>query len=84
MPQRIVTDSNGDRWDVRQAETGGEVTYRHQSGREYRGPGDARLDSLSNEAVLARLDDALIEAGAEPVSQGGVEQSLDPEGYVTD
>jgi len=84
MPERIVTDSNGDRWDVRQPADGGELTFRHQSGREYRASEDVRLDELSNEALLARIDDALVDAGEDPVSRGGEERSLDPEGYITE
>jgi hypothetical protein len=84
MPERIVTDSNGDRWDVRQPLEGGDFSFRHQSGREFTAAADAPLDSLSNDALLARIDDALLEAGEDIVSAGGREQSLDPEGYVTD
>jgi hypothetical protein len=84
MPERIVTDSNGDRWDVRQPAEGGALSFRHQSGREYTASEDVRLGELSAEALLARIDDALVEAGEEPVSRGGVERSLDPEGYVTE
>jgi hypothetical protein len=83
MPERIVTDEKGDRWDVRQAAEG-ELTFRHQGGRELRIETDARLDSISSDRLLGLLADA---RGAHGDAAGGDrrgrERPLDPEGYTT-
>jgi hypothetical protein len=83
MPQRIVTDTNGDRWDVRQAKDSAELSFRHQSGTEYSIAAPAPLDEATNVQLLRALDDARRSHGDEPVGEGGRETSLDPEGYTT-
>jgi hypothetical protein len=79
MPERILTDENGDRWDVR--ETGdGRLTFRHQSGRELAIESTAGLDAISSDRLRGLLADAR-EAAGEPTDGG--EHALDPEGYST-
>jgi hypothetical protein len=83
MPERIITDSRGQRWDVTQK--GGEegAVFRHQSGRELRADLGAPLDSLSSDDLLTALDAARREAGLDEVGHGGLDVSLDADGYET-
>lgn len=84
MPERIVTDESGDRWDVQQDGEGaqtGVVVFRHQSGRRVTLETERPLDALSNEELLRMLK----ESGRESAPGEGPrrERSADPEGYVT-
>jgi hypothetical protein len=83
MPERIITDSRGQRWDVRQDSGAGGVVFRHQSGRELNAPLDEPMDALSSEKLLAALDAARRDAGLGDVGRGGIDVALDPEGYET-
>jgi hypothetical protein len=83
MPERIITDSRGQRWDVRQDGGAGSVVFRHQSGRELNGRLDQPMDALSSEELLAALDDARRDAGLGEVGRGGIDVAFDPEGYET-
>lgn len=80
MPERIITDGHGDRWDVRQDDDG-RLVYRHQSGRSVTLEADGPLDSLENRTLLRMLAES---GRAEGIGeeQGGA-RSEDPEGYVT-
>lgn len=83
MPARIVTDSRGHRWDVRQDRGGGELVFRHQSGRELRTESGSPLDAQSTEDLLNRLDEARRREGYDAVGHGGLDVALDDEGYET-
>jgi hypothetical protein len=81
MPERIITDSRGQRWDVR--EDGKSLVFRHQSGNELRALTDRPLDQLSTDEVLAALDDARRAQGLPAVGHGQLDVAFDPEGYET-
>lgn len=82
MPERIITDSRGQRWDVvQQADT--EAVFRHQSGRQLSGRLDGRLDAMSTEQLLDALDAARRREGLDDVGHGGLDVAFDPEGYET-
>lgn len=81
MGERIVTDSRGQRWDVR--EEGDVLVFRHQSGQEIRGEGRAELDALSTEDLLDALDEARREEGLPEVGHGELDVSFDVDGYET-
>lgn len=81
MPERIITDSRGQRWDVIQQ--GDAAVFRHQSGMELDAALPGPLDALSTEQLLAALDAARRKEGLEEVGRGGLDVSLDPEGYET-
>ena len=81
MPERIVTDSRGQRWDVR--EDGNSLVFRHQSGNELRARSDRPLDQLSTDDVLAALDAARSDEGLPSVGHGQLDVSFDDEGYET-
>jgi hypothetical protein len=83
MPQRIITDSRGQRWDVVQDNESSDVVFRHQSGNELRSTLDGTLDALSTEALLDALDSARQEQGLDEVGHGGLDVAFDPEGYET-
>jgi hypothetical protein len=83
MPERIVTDEKGDRWDVLQRE-GNELTFRHQGGRELRVESTAPLDSISSDRLLGLLADAREAEGESGIGERrGRQAPLDPEGYTT-
>lgn len=81
MGERIVTDSRGQRWDVRQVERA--FIFRHQSGRELRTVGDRPLDELSTDQLLAVLDAARQQEGLPAVGRGQLDVAFDEEGYET-
>lgn len=90
MPERIVTDSTGDRWDVSDASgaggaDGGETTinFRHQSGLELSGAADRSVDQMSDEEIRALLDDAREEADLEALPEDGDDRGADPDDYIT-
>lgn len=83
MPERIVTDSRGQRWDVVQGKDSDEVVFRHQSGRELTGRTDSELDAMSTEGLLDALDRARRDAGLDEVGHGGLDVALDADGYET-
>jgi hypothetical protein len=84
MPQRIITDSRGQRWDVIQrGDDSSDVIFRHQSGREFHLGLDGGMDALSTEQLLDALDRARREEGLDDVGHGGLDVSFDPEGYET-
>lgn len=83
MPQRIITDSRGQRWDASQEKEGDDVVFRHQSGREYRASLDRRMDALSTDELLGALDEARRREGDDEVGHGGLDVAFDPEGYET-
>ncbi|MEX1182423.1 MAG: hypothetical protein WEF86_04255 [Gemmatimonadota bacterium] len=82
MPQRIVTDSRGQRWDViQQAEQG--TLFRNQSGQELRADLADSIDELSTEQLLEALDEARTREGRDPVGHGGLDVAFDADGYET-
>lgn len=81
MPERMVTDSRGQRWDVRETAMG--LVFRHQSGRELVGGAPAPLDELSTDDLLTVLDQVREEQGLPPAGHGGLDVAFDPEGYET-
>lgn len=83
MPQRIITDARGQRWDVIQQESRGDVVFRHQSGRELRAGLDASMDALSTEQLLEALDRASRDEGGDAVGHDGLDVSFDADGYET-
>jgi hypothetical protein len=83
MPQRIITDSRGQRWDVTQTEESGSVVFRHQSGRELTAKLERGMDALSTDELLDALDGARREQGLDDVGHGGLDVAFDPEGYET-
>jgi len=84
MPERIVTDSRGQRWDVVQkdAQAGGTV-FRHQSGQELRADIGRSIDELSSEELLDALDQARRREGLDEVGHGGLDVAFDADGYET-
>jgi hypothetical protein len=83
MPQRIITDSRGQRWDVIQDAGSTDVVFRHQSGREFRARMAAGMDTLSSDDLLTALDEARGREGLDEVGHGGLDVAFDPEGYET-
>jgi hypothetical protein len=83
MPQRIITDSRGQRWDVIQEGEDGAVLFRHQSGRELRAGLGQDMDALSTDELLDALDEARRAEGLDEVGHGGIDVAFDPEGYET-
>lgn len=83
MPERIVTDSRGQRWDVAQKDDSGTVVFRHQSGREFTARTDGELDSMSTEGLLDALDQARRDAGLDEVGRDGLDVAFDADGYET-
>lgn len=90
MPERIVTDSTGDRWDVSDAAdasgpNGGESTinFRHQSGLELSGAADRSVDQMSDEEIRALLDEARERADLDALPEDGDDRGADPDGYIT-
>ena len=83
MPERIVTDSHGQRWDVIQKRDANGAVFRHQSGRELRADLPGALDQLTTEDLLLVLDEARRSAGLDEVGHGGVDISFDADGYET-
>lgn len=82
MPERIITDSRGQRWDVVQ-EKDRDVVFRHQSGRELRSLLERPMDAMSTDELLDALDAARRKAGLDEVGHGGLDVSFDDEGYET-
>jgi hypothetical protein len=83
MPERIITDGRGQRWDVRQEQDARDAVFRHQSGRELKGRLDGRLDALSTDQLLDALDAARREEGLPDVGHDQLDVATDPEGYET-
>jgi hypothetical protein len=83
MPERIVTDSRGQRWDVVQKLQSDRAVFRHQSGQELRANLPGALDQLTTEDLLLVLDEARHAAGLDEVGSGGLDVSLDTDGYET-
>jgi hypothetical protein len=83
MPQRIVTDSRGQRWDVVAQGSDGTTVFRHQSGQELNTRLAAPLNSLSTEQLLDALDEARRRDGMDEVGHGGLDVALDQDGYET-
>lgn len=84
MPERIVTDATGDRWDVKEEKADADrdfrLSFRHQSGR--------RLEIESRQGVNALSDRELLdmlakESGDRAVTEGE-ERSADADGYITE
>lgn len=82
MPERIITDSRGQRWDVMQEGQRGAV-FRHQSGQELQSQLDGPLDAMTTEQLLHALDRARRDAGLDEVGHGGLDVSFDADGYET-
>lgn len=82
MPERIITDSRGQRWDVIQHEKSGAL-FRHQSGQELRADLKQPIDELSSDALLNALDDVRRREGLEDVGHGGLDVAFDADGYET-
>ena len=90
MSDRIVTDSNGDRWDVTEPGTQGDGTraegpirFRHQSGEEFEARSERAMDELSGDELLDLLDAAREAKGLDSVHEGGDNVGRDPVDYVT-
>ena len=83
MPERIVTDSRGQRWDVVQNQNSDRAVFRHQSGSELSAQLPGALDQLTSQDLLLVLDEARRRAGMEDVGSGGIDVSFDAEGYET-
>ncbi|HEX6309796.1 MAG TPA: hypothetical protein VFZ69_16600 [Longimicrobiales bacterium] len=83
MPERILTDSRGQRWDVIQKPSAHRTIFRHQSGRELRAELPKSIDELSTEELLDALDDARRRHGLDEVGHGGLDVAFDDEGYET-
>ena len=83
MPERILTDSRGQRWDVIQEQSSDGAVFRHQSGRQLRTQLPAALDQLSTEDLLIVLDEARSRAGLDEVGHGGIDVAFDADGYET-
>lgn len=83
MAERIVTDSRGQRWDVRQTSGSDDAIFRHQSGRELRATLPGALDQLTSDDLLAVLDEAREQEGNGEVGRNGIDVSLDADGYET-
>lgn len=71
MPERIITDSRGQRWDVVQTRDSDAVTFRHQSGRELSGNVDGSIDAMSTDDLLNTLDRVRRDEGAVPARGSG-------------
>jgi hypothetical protein len=83
MPQRIITDARGQRWDVIHQEGRADVVFRHQSGMELRAYLEGSLDALSTEQLLDALDRASRDEGRDEVGHSGLDVSFDADGYET-
>jgi hypothetical protein len=83
MPQRIITDSRGQRWDVLQDAGDEGIVFRHQSGRELRASLARPMDALSSDELLDALDEARREEGLDDVGHGGIDVAFDTDGYET-
>ena len=84
MPERILTDSRGQRWDVIQPDAGSpSAVFRHQSGQELRADLARSLDQLSSEDLLNALDEARRREGLDDVGHGGLDVAFDADGYET-
>jgi hypothetical protein len=84
MPERIVTDSRGQRWDVIQQDAkSGSAVFRHQSGQELRAELKQSIDELSSDALLNALDEARRREGLDEVGHGGLDVAFDADGYET-
>ena len=83
MAERIVTDSRGQRWDVRQAAGSDNAIFRHQSGRELHAALPGALNQLTSDDLLAVLDEARAQEGLGDVGHGGIDVSFDADGYET-
>jgi hypothetical protein len=83
MPERIVTDSRGQRWDVIQPKENNGAVFRHQSGQELRADLKQSIDELSSEDLLEALDEARRREGLEDVGHGGLDVAFDQDGYET-
>lgn len=83
MPERIVTDSRGQRWDVIQQDTKKGAVFRHQSGQELRADLNQSIDEMSSDALLNALDEARRREGLDEVGHGGLDVAFDPDGYET-
>ena len=83
MPERIVTDATGHRWDVREEPGGGgrdfRLSFRHQSGRRLEVPSRQGVNALSDRELLNML---ARETGEQDVIDG-TERRRDADGYVT-
>lgn len=83
MPERIITDGNGDRWDVRQDRgEEGRIVFRHQSGRTVTLEVERPLDQVESEELLAMLRESGREQGMSEEGSGA-DLAADPSGYVT-
>jgi hypothetical protein len=84
MPERIITDSRGQRWDVVQPPTDTHATvFRHQSGRELRADLSGSIDQLTSDQLLDALDAARRREGLDEVGHGGLDVAFDADGYET-
>lgn len=83
MPERILTDSRGQRWDVVQQNDKTDVVFRHQSGQELRAHVGRSIDQLSSKDLLEALDEARRGEGLEDVGHGGLDVAFDADGYET-
>jgi hypothetical protein len=83
MPQRIITDGRGQRWDVIQTRAESGVVFRHQSGSELRGDVPQSIDAMSTDELLNALDEVRRNEGLPEVGHGQLDVAFDPEGYET-
>lgn len=71
MGERILTDSNGGRWDVADAEGGEALRFSSPRGERYEVSADRRVDELTDADLMRMLDDARAREGRDPVGEGG-------------
>jgi len=83
MPERIITDGRGQRWDVIQQRDSDAVVFRHQSGQELRGDVDRSIDAMSTDDLLDALDRVRRDEGLREVGHEELDVAFDAEGYET-
>jgi hypothetical protein len=83
MPERIITDGRGQRWDVIQERDEDAVVFRHQSGQELSGRVDGSIDAMSSDDLLEALDEVRRNEGLREVGHEELDVSFDQEGYET-
>ena len=71
MGERILTDSNGDRWDAADADGGSRVRFSNPRGEEYEVASEKGVDELPDDDLVRMLDEARASEGEPPVGEGG-------------
>ena len=70
MGERILTDSDGNRWDAADAD-GSRVRFSNPRGEEYQIASQKGVDELPDADLVRMLDEARASEGEPPVSEGG-------------